>query len=136
MKKKYTTILFFFIFGIFFYPLMAQQQDVPEPVFMNFFIQPLYIPAYHGRDPFRPFGNLKREPQISIAELDYHGVIILGDTPMALFTWRGNATIQYTLKSRKLYSGAEKMIDGVVGDINDSEVVLTQGDQKVTYPRK
>ncbi len=115
---------------------MAQQQDVPEPVFMNFSIQPLYIPTYHGRDPFVPLDNLDREPQVAISELDYHGVILLEDTPIALFTWRGNSTIQYTLKTRKLYSGDEKTVDGVVGDIKDSEVVLTQGDQKVTYPRK
>jgi len=114
----------------------AQQQDVPEPVFMNFFIQPLYVPAYHGRDPFKQLDNIERGPQISIDDLDYHGVIVLADVPMALFTWRGNSTIQYTLKSRKLYSGAEKPIDGVIGEIKDTEVVLIQGDQKVTYPRK
>jgi hypothetical protein len=66
----------------------AQQQDVPEPVFMNFSIQPLYVPSYHGRDPFKPLDNLDREPQVSIAELEYHGVILLGETPLALFTWR------------------------------------------------
>lgn len=139
MNKKKIFILFLFIIGVICLPFMktmAQQQDVPEPVFMNFFIQPLYVPAYHGRDPFKTLDNQDRAPQISIAELDYHGVILLEDTPIALFTWRGNSTIQYTLKTRKLYSGDERTIDGVVGDINDSEVVLTQGDQKVTYPRK
>ena len=125
-------VLSFLSFGM----ALGQQQDVPEPVFMNFSIQPLYVPAYHGRDPFKALDNIDREPQISIAELDYHGVILLGDTPMALFTWRGNQSIQYTLKFRKLYSGNEKTIDGVIGEIKDSEVILTQGDQKVVYPRK
>jgi hypothetical protein len=116
--------------------VQAQQQDVPEPVFMNFSIQPLYVPSYHGRDPFAPLDNVDRLPQISIAELDYHGVILLGETPMALFTWRGNSTIRYVLKFRKLYSGGEKEIDGVIGDITESKVVLVQGDQKIVYLRK
>ena len=113
----------------------AQQQDVPEPVFMNFSIQPLYVPSYHGRDPFKPLDNVDRSPQVSIAELDYHGLIFLGETPMALFTWRGNSAVRYILKSRKLYSG-ETIIDGVIGEITSSGVVLVQGDQKIVYPRK
>lgn len=114
----------------------AQQQDVPEPVFMNFSIQPLYVPTYHGRDPFKPLDNVDRLPQVSIAELDYHGVILLGEKPMALFTWRGNPAVRYTLKFRKLYSSGEKTIDGVVGDITDAKVILVQGDQKIVYTRK
>jgi hypothetical protein len=117
-------------------PAKAQQQDVPEPLFMNFSIQPPYITSYHGRDPFKPLDNVDRQPQISIAELDYHGLISVGDTLMALFTWRGNSSVRYTLKYRKLFSGGEKMIDGVIGDITDSSVILTQGDQKIVYPRK
>ena len=120
---------------LFYGPVRAQQQDVPEPVFMNFSIQPLYIPTYHGRDPLKPVDNVERSPNISISELDYHGVINIGGIPMALFTWRGNSMIQYTLKYRKLFSG-EKEVDGVIGDISDSEVVLIQGEQKTTYPRK
>jgi hypothetical protein len=114
----------------------AQQQDVPEPVFVNFSIQPPYVPTYHGRDPFKPLDNVDRSPQISIAELEYHGVIFMEGNPMALFTWRGNEAVRYTLKFRKLYSDADIEIDGVVGDITDSEITLVQGDQKVVYPRK
>lgn len=114
---------------------LAQQQDVPEPVFMNFSIQPLYIPTYHGRDPLVPLDNLERTPNISISELDYHGVINIGGIPMALFTWQGNPMIQYMLKYRKLYSSS-KEVDGVIGDISNSEVVLIQGEQKIAYPRK
>ena len=114
---------------------MAQQQDVPEPVFMNFSIQPLYVPTYHGRDPLMPLDNSDRTPNISISELDYHGVINIGGIPMALFTWQGNPMIQYMLKYRKLYSGG-KEVDGVIGDISNSEVVLIQGEQKIAYPRK
>lgn len=116
--------------------LCAQQQDVPEPVFMNFSIQPLYVPTYHGRDPFRPLGNVQRSPEISISELDYHGVIYIGAVPIALFSWRGNGAVQYSLKYRKLYGSSDKPVDGVVGDITDSEVVLIQGEQKIAYPRK
>ncbi len=114
----------------------AQQQDVPEPVFMNFSIQPLYIPSYHGRDPFKPLDNVERSPQVSIADLDYHGVMFLNGKPMALFTWRGNSAVRYVLKFRKLFSGGDMTIDGVVGDISESEVVLVQGDQKIVYSRK
>lgn len=124
---------------LFLFPSLearAQQQDVPEPVFMNFSIQPPYIPSYHGRDPFLPLDNIDRSPQISIVELDYHGVILLGETPMALFSWRGNPSIRYTLKFKKLYGGGDKVVDSVVGNITGSEVVLMQGDQKIVYPRK
>jgi hypothetical protein len=114
----------------------AQQQDVPEPVFMNFSIQPLYVPTYHGRDPFKPLDNVQRSPAISISELDYHGILYIGSVPRALFTWRGNTSVQYTLKYRKLYGSEEKPVDGVVGDITDSEIVLIQGEQKIAYPRK
>jgi hypothetical protein len=127
-------ILGVFTFLLVFLYAKAQQQDVPEPVFMNFSIQPLYIPSYHGRDPFKPLDSADRLPQISISELDYHGVILLGDTPMALFTWRGNSAVRYVLKYRKLYSG-DNAVDGVVGDIADSKVILIQGDQKIAYPR-
>jgi hypothetical protein len=133
--KKY--VLFKAIFFILISSIIqAQQQDVPEPVFVNFSIQPPYIPAYHGRDPFKPLDNINRSPQISISELEYHGVIFMAGNPMALFTWRGNEAVRYTLKFRKLYSDADVEIDGVVGDIADSEITLIQGDQKVVYPRK
>lgn len=120
---------------LFAHSIQGQQQDVPEPVFMNFSIQPLYVPIYHGRDPFKPLDNVDRSPQISIAELDYHGVIQMGEVPMALFTWRGNSMVRYVLKYRKLFAGTNA-VDGVVGDITDSEVVLVQGEQKIVYPRK
>lgn len=113
----------------------AQQQDVPEPVFLNFSIQPPYIPTYHGRDPFKPLNWVKNEPQISIAELEYHGIIDMDGITMALFGWRTDQTKRYTLKQRKLYSDADISVDGVVGDITDSQVVLIQGDQKIVYPR-
>ncbi len=133
-KKHLLLVIVFFLF--IFSMIRAQQQDVPEPVFVNFSIQPPYIPTYHGRDPFKPLDNLNRSPQISISELEYHGVIFMGGNPMALFTWRGNQAIRYTLKFRKLYSDADVEIDGVVGNITDSEIILTQGDQKVVYLRK
>jgi hypothetical protein len=116
--------------------LLAQQQDVPEPLFMNFSIQPPYITTYHGRDPFKPLDNVDRLIQISIAELDYHGVIFMGEVPMVLFTWRGNPAVRYTLKYKKMYSNGDKTVDGIIGDIRDSEVILIQGDQKIVYPRK
>lgn len=114
----------------------GQQQDVPEPIFVNFVIQPPYIPSYHGRDPFKPLDNIDRSVQISIADLEYHGVLSMENTPMALFGWKGNQAIRYTLKFRKLYSDSGEAIDGVVGDITDSDVTLIQGDQKVVYGRK
>jgi hypothetical protein len=139
MRIKKALEALWLIIGVFIFiqrTVSAQQQDVPEPVFMNFSIQPLYVPTYHGRDPLKPLDNVERSQNISISELDYHGVMDLGGIPMALFTWRGNSMIQYTLKYRKLYSGGEKEVDGVVGDISDSKVVLIQGEQKISYPRK
>lgn len=130
------------VFGLVFFGMfwgqinaVAQQQDVPEPFFMNFSIQPPYITSYHGRDPFKALDNVDRQAQISIGELDYHGIISMGDIPMALFTWRGNSSVRYTLKYRKLYNEG-KIVDGVLGDITDSSVVLIQGDQKVVYSRR
>jgi len=116
--------------------LWAQQQDVPEPVFMNFSIQPPYVPTYHGRDPFKPLDNVDRTSELSIAELDYRGVIQVGDAVLALFTWRGNPSVRYSLKYRKLYDGNDKALDGVVGDVTKDEVVLIQGDQKIVFSRK
>lgn len=113
----------------------AQQQDVPEPVFLNFSIQPPYIPTYHGRDPFKPLDWIVNEPKISISELEYHGIVDFGGISMALFGWRTDQTKRYTLKQRKLYSDADVQVDGVVGDITDSKVILIQGDQKIVYPR-
>ena len=114
----------------------AQQQDVPEPVFLNFSIQPPYIPTYHGRDPFKPLDWIKNETQLSISELEFHGIINFGGTPMALFGWRVDQSKRFTLKERKLYNDADVPIDGVIGDITDSRVVLVQGDQKIVYPRQ
>ncbi len=140
MKIKCNKVYIEYVFFIFFIFIpsvnLAQQQDVPEPVFVNFSIQPPYIPVYHGRDPFRPLDNVNRSPQISISDLEYHGVIVMEGNPMGLFTWRGNQAVRYTLKYRKLYSDAGVEIDGVVGDVSDIELTLIQGDQKIVYPRK
>ena len=133
MIKKYLCFLTC-VFGTFTF-VWSQQQDVPEPVFMNFTIQPLYVPNYHGRDPFRSLDNINRSPQISISELDYHGVLVMGNASMAMFSWRGNPAVRYTLKFRKLYGG-DKVVDGVLGDITDTNVILVQADQKIVYPRR
>lgn len=114
----------------------AQQQDVPEPGFLNFSIQPPYIPTYHGRDPFKPLDWIKNETQISITELEFHGIVNFGGIPMALFGWRGDQSKRFTLKERKLYNDADDPVDGVVGDITDSQVIMIQGDQKIVYPRQ
>jgi hypothetical protein len=116
--------------------LYAQQQDVPEPVFTVFSIQPPYIPSYHGRDPFDVLGNLNRSPQVSISELKYNGVMVLGDTSIALFNLKDESSVRYTLKYRKLFKGTDEIVDGVIGDISSTEVMLFQGDQKIVYPRK
>jgi len=50
----------------------------------------------------------------------------LGDSWTALFTWRGNPIVRYTLKDRLLLDGNGRVIDGVVGDISASKVVVTQ----------
>jgi hypothetical protein len=82
MRSKNFLEVLWLIMGLFFLfqrvvPL-AQQQDVPEPVFMNFSIQPLYVPTYHGRDPLKPLDNVERSPEYFNSELDYHGVIYIG----------------------------------------------------------
>jgi len=136
MRKFLYPIGVIFIFGFALYAVTsAQQQDVPEPVFMNFSIQPLYVPTYHGRDPFKPLDNLERNQQVSIVELDFHGVIRLENKPVALFSWRGNPAVRYTVKFRKMYSG-DRIVDGVIGDITSTAVILVQGGQKIVYPRK
>lgn len=116
--------------------ICAQQQDVPEPVFVNFSIQPPYIPNYHGRDPFKPLDWIANQTRLSISELEYHGIVVFGGTSMALFGWRTNQMLRYTLKNRKLYSDSDIPVDGVVGDITETQVVLIQGNQKIVYPRK
>jgi len=129
------------IFGCLFSPMvLAQQQvtndqEVPEPLFFNFSIQPPYIPTYDGRDPFKPLNWFVNQPQISISELDYHGMLDIGGKQMVLFEWRTNPTIRFTLKGRKLYSDADIPVDGVVGDITETKIILIQGDRKIAYPR-
>jgi hypothetical protein len=123
------------IYAFFLTIVGAQQQDVPEPLFINFSIQAPYVPMFHGRDPFKSLNNITRSSQVTLSELEYHGVIHLGDFSMALFTWRGNPGVRYTLKNRTLFDGNGKLIDGVVGDISDTKVVVSQGDQKIVYPR-
>jgi|SRR5579859_1454592 len=134
--SKLKIILFAVFFLFFIHPGLTQQQDVPEPVFMNFSVQAPYVPIYHGRDPFKALDNVNRSPQLSIAELDFHGTMRLNKTLMALFTWRGNPSVKYVLKFRSLYSGNDKIVDGVIGEIDDLEVTLVQGEQKVVFPRK
>lgn len=115
--------------------LGAQQADVPEPSFLSFDISAPYVPVFKGRDPFKPLGTFERTQQIAISELEFHGVLQMGDVPLALFSWRGNSAVRYTLRYRKLYAADDRRIDGVVGDITDSEVVLVQGDRKIAFPR-
>jgi hypothetical protein len=130
-------IFFFLSLLVVFFAqnVLAQQQDVPEPLFNNFSIQAPYVPAYRGRDPFKSLNNITRSSQVTLSELDYHGVIHLGDSWMALFTWRGNPGVRYTLKNRTLFDANGKAIDGVVGDVLDTKVVVSQGDQRIVYQR-
>ena len=136
MKRPFSSIGILSVLLLTALQTQAQQQDVPEPVFLNFSIQPPYVPTYHGRDPFKPLDWIVNEPKISIAELEYHGIVDFGGTSMALFGWRTDQAKRYTLKQRKLYSDADVPVDGVVGDITASQVILIQGDQKITYPRQ
>lgn len=133
MKKDiFFWSVLFLVAGISF----GQQQDVPEPIFVNFSITVPYLPTYKGRDPFQPLDNMQRSKQISIADLDFHGVINMGGESYGLFAWKGNQAIRYTLKSRRLFSDSNDLVDGVIGDITETEVTLIQGDQKVVYSRK
>ncbi len=112
----------------------AQQVDVPEPTFMQAPEYSGYQPQYKGRDPFIPI-QVPTLNQVSIMELDYHGTLSIGGVPMALFNWRDKPDTRFVLKFRKLYDANGVWVDGVVGDITDKEVVLTQGNQKIPYPR-
>jgi hypothetical protein len=80
-------------------------------------------------------GVMDKTASVSIGELEYNGVLQMGEVTVALFSWRGNASKRYTLKFRKLYAGDDRKVEGVVGDITDTEVVLNQGDRKIAYPR-
>ena len=133
---KTLVLMFSIIFVIGCERVFCQQQDVPEPIFVNFVITAPYVPTYRGRDPFRPLDNMERSKQISISDLEFHGVIVMGGEIYGLFAWKGNPAIRYTLKARRLFSDSNDLVDGVVGDITESEVRLIQGDQKVVYSLK
>ncbi len=117
-------------------PMFSQQVDVPEPTFM----QPPGVQAYQirfkGRDPFMVRGAAFQDTKVTIAELEFRGVIKMGSTTLAIFNWRGNSAKRYVLKQRKLYGDSKEAVDGVSGDITDTEVVLTQGSMKIPFPRE
>ncbi|HVZ79614.1 MAG TPA: hypothetical protein VHE12_02290 [bacterium] len=133
---KMLSIFLLMFFSLILDRSFCQQQDVPEPVFVNFSITVPYVPTYKGRDPFVPLDNMDRPTQISIADLEFHGTIVMNGETYGLFAWKGNPSIRYTLKSRRLYSDSNELIDGVIGDITDSKVILIQGDQKVACSRE
>jgi hypothetical protein len=136
---KIPVLFLLFCFGFLFISferVLCQQQDVPEPIFVNFVITAPYVPTYKGRDPFRPLDNMERSKQVSVADLEFHGTIEMGGETYGLFAWKGNPAIRYTLKTRRLFSDSNEMVDGVVGDITETEVILIQGDQKVVYSLK
>lgn len=116
-------------------PIRAQQSDVPEPAFLSFDVSAPYVPVYKGRDPFRSLDSSERTPIVSIGELVFHGVVQMNNVPLALFSWRGNPAVRYTLRYRKLIGADDRRVDGVTGDITENEVVLIQGDRKIVYPR-
>jgi len=123
------------VFGLAF-PAMSQQVDVPEPTFMQIPGVQAYQIRFKGRDPFLSSTSSFKATQVSIAELEFHGVLKMGSTSVAIFNWRGNTTARYLLKQRKLYSGLGDAVDGVVGDITDTEVILSQGSLKIPFPRE
>lgn len=116
-------------------PFTANSKMFLNQFLLIFLFNLLMFQFIMGEILFKALDNVDRQPQVSIFELDFHGVISMGGTAVALFTWKGNPGVRYILKFRKLYSGGERTIDGVVGDISESEVVLMQGEQKVVYPR-
>lgn len=113
----------------------AQQMDVPEPTFMQMPGVQAYQPRFKGRDPFYILTAALKTAKVSILELEYHGVLQLGGNSIAIFNWRGDTSVRYVLKQRKLYNAAGDPVDGVVGDITDMEVVLNQGNMKIPFPR-
>jgi len=113
----------------------AQQADVPEPAFLGFDVYAPYIPVYKGRDPFKQMGTVDKSRYVSISEMEFVGVIRMGDVTLALFSWRGNSSVRFTLRNRKLFAADDQRVDGVVGDITENEVVLVQGDRRIEYPR-
>lgn len=123
------------IFGLIF-PAVAQQVDVPEPAFMQMPGAQAYQIRFKGRDPFLSGSASFKSTQVSIAELEFHGVLKMGSSSVAIFNWRGNSTARYLLKQRKLVSGSGDAVDGVVGDITDTEVILSQGSLKIPFPRE
>jgi hypothetical protein len=122
---------------LIFVPLASSQQmDVPEPTFMQMPGVQVYQIRFNGRDPFFAGTSSIKSAQVSISELEFHGVLKMGTTVMAIFNWRGIKSVRYVLKQRKLYNGVGEAVDGVVGDITDSEVVLNQGSLKIPFPRE
>jgi hypothetical protein len=120
----------------FFGVVYSQQVDIPEPTFMQFPGVQAYQIRFTGRDPFLASTASLKSSQIVISELEFHGVLKMGSTTMAIFNWRGNGSARFVLKQRKLYSEVGDAVDGVVGDITDTEVVLSQGSLKIPFPRE
>lgn len=92
--------------------------------------------------PLQPY-SYDISKKVSIADLDYRGILSLGDKDMALFSWKHDGNYRFLLKSRKLYcssnstkSSNEQVVDGIVGDITGTEVVLIQGEQKIVFSRR
>jgi hypothetical protein len=129
-------ILGLILFASLVAPLCAQQVDVPEPTFMQIPGVQSYQMRFKGRDPFFSSSVGFKASQVSISELEYRGVLKMGKTVIAIFNWRGNGSARYVLKQRKLYGRLNETVDGVVGDISDTEVVLTQGGLKIPFPRE
>jgi hypothetical protein len=120
----------------FLCPVWSQQVDVPEPAFMQAPGVQAYQIRFKGRDPFLVNTVSLKLSQVSISELEFHGIIKMGSTTLAIFNLRGNGSARYVLKQRKLFSEIGDSVDGVVGDITDSEVVLSQGNLKIPFPRE
>lgn len=116
--------------------LSAQQVDVPEPTFMQMPGVQVYQVRFKGRDPFLASSAILKASQVTIAELQFCGTLKTGNSVVAIFNWRGNPGSRFYLKQRKLYSGTNDVVDGVVGDVKDTEVVLSQGNLKIPFPRE
>jgi hypothetical protein len=94
-----------------------------------------FVPTYNGRDPFKALSVFDLSSELTISDLNFNGIIKMGQQTIAMFSLKNDPMVRYLLKGNSLYDGNDQVVQGVAGSIYASTVVLTQGTRKISYPR-